>query len=82
MALCAFAFGCSRRKENAVHVVAADLELCQGYGNCVMNAPGVFELDETGIVTVLTSHVDDADLERVRSAVAACPVSALSLRSA
>jgi ferredoxin len=64
-----------------VHVVTADLGLCQGYGNCVMNAPGVFDLDETGMVTVLTSNVDDEDVERVRSAVAACPVSALSLRS-
>ena len=64
-----------------MHVVTADLGLCQGYGNCVMNAPGVFDLDETGIVTVLTSNVDDSDVERVRAAVAACPVSALSLRS-
>lgn len=65
-----------------MQVVTADLGLCQGYGNCVINAPGVFELDETGIVTVLEAEIDDGEVERVQMAVAACPVSALSLSPA
>lgn len=62
-----------------MHSVSADLGLCQGYGNCVMNAPSVFELDETGIVRVLTREVASDELDSVRAAVAACPVSALSI---
>ena len=64
-----------------MQVVIADLGLCQGYANCVMNAPEIFDLDETGIVKVLKEEIGEGDVERVRAAVAACPVSALSLRS-
>lgn len=61
-------------------VLKADLELCQGYANCVAAAPDVLDIDDDGVVVVLVREVDDADLTRVQLAVDSCPVSALSIR--
>lgn len=60
-------------------VLRADLELCQGYANCVIAAPDVFDLDDDGTVVLLSYQVADADLARVDEAVAGCPVAALSI---
>ena len=59
--------------------VKADTALCQGYANCVENAPSTFALDDEGTVTLLRDAVDGDDLDDVRLAVRSCPVSALSL---
>lgn len=58
--------------------VQADLTVCQGYANCVVTDPEVFDLDdETGKVTVLMEDVSGRP--EVRVAVDSCPVGALSL---
>ena len=57
-----------------------DRDLCEGYANCVFQAPDVFDLGDDNIVVVLLAgDIGEADHERVAEAVASCPVSALSL---
>ena len=58
-------------------VVKADLEACQGYANCVVGADDYFDIDDDGVVVVLTTEVLDSDRGRVEEAVRSCPVSAL-----
>lgn len=60
-------------------VVKADLGACQGYANCVVGAEDVFDLDDDGVVVLLTTHVEESDRVRVETAAKSCPVSALWL---
>lgn len=57
--------------------VEADRDRCMGTGACAFAAPDVFEVDRTGRVTVI-GPVEPGD-ERVRDAVADCPMEALRL---
>jgi ferredoxin len=59
--------------------LTADLELCQGYGNCITNASDVFDIDDDGKVTLLTDTIPGADRARILDAVRSCPVNALSV---
>lgn len=63
-------------------VVKADLDVCQGYANCVMDASDYFDLDDDGVVIVLRSDVPDSERARVEAAVNSCPVSALRMEDA
>ncbi|MFE4965807.1 ferredoxin [Streptomyces sp. NPDC056660] len=55
-----------------------DLTRCQGYAQCVFLAPQVFELHgEEGLL--YATAVPDDQVDRVRQAVAACPVQAILL---
>jgi ferredoxin len=60
-------------------VLRAAVELCQGYANCVENAPSTFGLDAEGTVTLLREGVPDDERADIEEAVRSCPVSALSL---
>jgi ferredoxin len=59
--------------------VLADRGKCQGYGNCVVAEPRVFDLDDDGFVELLV----DAPLEDLRDqvlrAIRDCPARALNL---
>jgi len=60
-----------------VHV---DESLCNGYGNCVVAAPAVFDLDpHTNIATVVSGHPVDDDGPALLEAEADCPVRAILL---
>ena len=60
--------------------VEVDLDLCQGHGMCVVEAPDVFELAKgASTVTILAADVDDAHLAAVKQAVKYCPNAALTL---
>lgn len=57
-----------------------DLSLCQGYGNCVMEAPQEFDLDEeSGQAVLLREEVDEEARSRVEAAVLVCPMQAISI---
>lgn len=57
-----------------------DLSLCNGYGNCVMEAPEEFDLDEdTGKAVLLREEAGDDARARLESAVSVCPMQAISL---
>lgn len=58
-------------------IVKADLNLCQGYANCVMEAPKFFDISDDGIVVLLTEKISEEDRAHVEAAARSCPVSAL-----
>ncbi len=60
-------------------VVKADFEACQGYANCVMAAPSVYDIDDDGTVVLLKAEISEEERANVEEAVNSCPVSALSI---
>ncbi|WP_250572527.1 FAD-dependent oxidoreductase [Nonomuraea sediminis] len=56
--------------------VVVDLTRCQGHGQCVFAAPGVFAMHGQEAL-VYDPNPDEAERDRVRRAVAACPVQAI-----
>ncbi|MCR1786096.1 ferredoxin [Nocardioides carbamazepini] len=59
--------------------IEADLGKCQGFANCVMAAPEVFDLDDASLVVLARRQVLPDELEDVREAVRSCPVEAIWL---
>jgi ferredoxin len=60
--------------------IIADLEACQGYANCVIEAPDVFDIDDSSAKVVILQATPTPDLmDDVRRAAAACPVKALTI---
>ncbi|ALG87000.1 hypothetical protein ACH46_17505 [Gordonia phthalatica] len=59
--------------------VVANLDLCDGYGECVKAAPDYFELDDDGFVVVKKSDVTSEAEGRVINAVTRCPKSVFTL---
>lgn len=60
--------------------IELDLDSCLGYGNCVVEAPDLFDLDEDrNIAVVLVERPSDEQVEDARRAVQACPAAALRL---
>jgi len=58
--------------------ISIDVGLCNGYGNCVVAAPEVFDLDpDTNIAFVIDGRPQDADNSVVQEAVADCPARAI-----
>jgi ferredoxin len=63
--------------------IEIDLDLCNGYGNCVVAAPDVFDLDpETNLAVLRTPSVSADRLSAVREAAADCPVQAIRIITA
>lgn len=58
-----------------VHV---NMDRCQHYGQCVFEAPSNFALNDEDLLEY-TAEIDDVNMEEVRSAMAVCPVQAISL---
>lgn len=60
--------------------VMLDLQRCQGYVCCVMEAPGVFDIDDdAGKAVLLREEPEESVRERVEAAARACPTSAISV---
>lgn len=57
----------------------ADIEACQGYGNCITGASDVYDIDDDGKVVLLKDEIADSDRARVEEAARSCPVNALSV---
>ncbi|MEM9255926.1 MAG: ferredoxin [Pseudomonadota bacterium] len=66
--------------------IKADLQLCQGHGECAEEAPELFRVDyETDLyptVIVLIEVPDEALREKAEAAVRYCPNRALSIEAA
>jgi ferredoxin len=58
-------------------VIRADRTKCEGYGNCVIAAPELVDVDHEGVVVVLQEQIPESALGRAENAVRSCPVSAL-----
>ena len=54
-----------------------DRDRCIGAGNCVMNAPELFDQDDDGLVVVLEAEVPPEHADAAARAVANCPSGAL-----
>ncbi|GFG66725.1 ferredoxin [Mycobacterium kubicae] len=60
--------------------VTVDQDICASSGNCVMNAPEVFDQrDEDGVVVLLTPHPPAEQHEAARKAAAFCPALAIHI---
>lgn len=60
--------------------VAVDLNLCDGYLNCVEASPEIFDVnDETGQAVVLIEEPDESLHEAARHAARVCPARAIIL---
>ena len=57
-----------------------DLNTCQGYANCIVEAPDLFDVDdETGKAVVLVDEFDADLVQDAQRAVDNCPVSAITI---
>ncbi|MEU2873198.1 (4Fe-4S)-binding protein [Streptomyces olivoreticuli] len=59
--------------------VTADRGVCVGAGLCALTAPGVFDQDDDGVVTVLASDPGADDGPAVREAADLCPSGAVRI---
>ena len=61
--------------------VEVDLDKCDGYANCVVEAEKVFDLDlESGKAVVLVDPVPPELMADAQRAVESCPVQAIVIR--
>jgi ferredoxin len=60
--------------------VVVDWMRCDGNGVCVVEAPGVFELNDEDDLVLLEPEPGESDRAAVEAAVAACPKRALTLQ--
>jgi ferredoxin len=67
------------RGGSGVIEIHADLDKCEGYANCIVAAPDVYDIDDDGKVFLLRTSVQDSERARVSESVRSCPASALSL---
>jgi ferredoxin len=58
--------------------IEIDRDLCMGSGNCVYEAPGVFELDDDSVSTVVDPAASPEDA--VLAAARKCPTGAITIR--
>jgi ferredoxin len=59
-----------------IYKITIDPALCSGFGSCVQEAPGSFQL-EAGTATAVRTTSDP----RVLDAAAACPMGAISIEA-
>jgi ferredoxin len=60
--------------------VIVDQDICASSGNCVMNAPEVFDQrDDDGVVVLLNANPPAEQAEGARRAAAACPALAIRI---
>jgi ferredoxin len=59
--------------------ISANRDTCQGYGNCVIACPGVFDLDDDGLVMLKRDHADGDEADALRRAVYDCPTDSISI---
>jgi ferredoxin len=60
--------------------VTLDTERCILTGTCEQVAPGLFAIDDAGVVQVLHEPVPAALVDSARAAAAACPTRSLQLQ--
>lgn len=63
-------------------VLKANLDACQGYASCVVAADDYFDIDDDGLVVLLSTEVPEAERDRVDRAARSCPAAALWLEDA
>ena len=56
--------------------IEIDRQLCSGFGSCVEAAPKLFELDSSGIASLLVTESEDG---AVLEAARLCPMGAIAI---
>jgi ferredoxin len=59
--------------------IEVDRQRCVGSGTCEALAPGVFEVDDDGVLVLRRERPAEDELGDVRDAVRACPTRALAV---
>ena len=60
--------------------VTVDQDVCASSGNCVLNAPEVFDQrDDDGVVVLLDASPSEEQADNARRAAAACPALAIHI---
>ncbi len=60
--------------------VTVDLGRCNAYGNCVIEAPDVFDIDDAnGLAIVLDANPPEEKRKKVEAAARLCPVLAIAI---
>jgi ferredoxin len=62
--------------------VHANVRICEGFANCLVAAPDLFDLDDEDKVIILQGELDETERARVEEAIRSCPVSALTIADA
>lgn len=61
--------------------VTVDLQACQGYANCLIEGPKLFDFDEDTNKAVVTGDVHDESLRgQAEASVRGCPAHAIALQ--
>lgn len=58
--------------------VIIDRDLCEGIGNCVAMAPGVFKLDKQN--KAVAANIESVSHEKIMEAAESCPLDAIVLQ--
>lgn len=61
--------------------ITADRDVCEGFGNCVLADPDVFDIDDDGLVVLNSDTVEDAGLAAAQRAAYDCPTEAITVVS-
>jgi ferredoxin len=61
--------------------IIINTELCQGYGQCALTAPEIFEVDPDGKSRLVYTAADAAERPEVQEAAEVCPMHAIHLVS-
>ena len=60
--------------------VIVDFDACAAHGDCVVEAPEIFDLgDDDEVVTLLQEEPDEALRDKARRAADACPMAAIRI---
>jgi ferredoxin len=62
-----------------VTAISVNRTTCQGYGNCVLALPSVFDVDNDGLVVLAHEDVADADLAALHRAAYDCPTDSITI---
>jgi ferredoxin len=57
----------------------ANRDTCSGYGNCVVAAETIFDLDDDGLVVLKQAVVGDDQLRAARQAAYDCPTDSITV---
>jgi len=59
--------------------IKIDLNKCQGYAQCVHEAPEVFSLNDAGLAEVLAAAVTEENEKYATAAADLCPMQAITI---
>jgi ferredoxin len=67
--------------EEAFMNIEIDLGKCQGYAQCVLEAPEIFGLSESGLAQVVNAGVTPENEKFALAAADLCPMQAISINT-